>query len=161
MAFTALDLNIPTLEARFWAKVDKRSPDECWPWTAATNAGGYGVIGLSHDRTGLATHVSLGLAGKPREGDAHACHTCDNPPCVNPVHLWWGTLADNNRDMHAKGRWVNNIPKGIAQKGAKLTEDAVREIRSSPLNNVELGAKFGVSATLIWKVRNRDLWRHI
>lgn len=89
---------------RFWAKVDKRGPDECWPWLGARSKG-YGNIkwnGVSGIR---ATHASLELAGRPRPNpDLIACHSCDNPPCVNPAHLWWGTLKDNFHDALAKGR---------------------------------------------------------
>lgn len=89
-----------TLVSRFWPKVDKRGPDECWPWTGKQNTQGYGRMGRV-----IATHAALALVGSSRPSLAHgACHTCDNPWCVNPAHLWWGTQAENTEDCIRKGR---------------------------------------------------------
>ncbi|MGI4744934.1 MAG: hypothetical protein ACRYGI_11565 [Janthinobacterium lividum] len=82
----------------FYSKVDKRGPDECWPWKGA-NVNGYGT--LSDKR---ATHIALELSGHPRPGRLFALHSCDNPPCVNPAHLRWGTAADNSADCLSRGR---------------------------------------------------------
>lgn len=89
--------------ARFWIKVDKRGPDECWEWNSwRTN--GYGGFSLKRAHV-RATHFALWLAGKAKPSPDHeACHTCDNRGCVNPTHLWWGTRLDNMTDMHRKGR---------------------------------------------------------
>lgn len=92
------------IETRFWAKVDRRGPDECWPWRGKPGARGYGTFSFDNLRR-RATHISLELSGKPRPSPRHgACHTCDNPPCVNPAHLWWGDQSENLRDALAKKR---------------------------------------------------------
>lgn len=101
----------PALEARYWAKVDKRSPNECWPWTAGTNRLGYGRISVEGDGYG-ATHVALALDGRPRPGRLLALHSCDNPPCQNPHHLRWGTNADNMRDRNDRGRTAKGARSG-------------------------------------------------
>lgn len=91
------------VKARFWAKVDKRGPDDCWHWLGS-NDGSYGQFWLFGKRV-RATRLSLAMAtGEPIDNPKLACHTCDNPPCVNPAHLWWGTMSDNIKDAIAKGR---------------------------------------------------------
>lgn len=97
-----------TLAERFWSKVDRRGADQCWPWTGARDARGYGSI--HHDgRRRRATQVSWSLAnGEAFPEGKCACHTCDNPPCVNPAHLWPGTVRENALDAKAKGRLATN-----------------------------------------------------
>lgn len=93
------------LEERFWEKVDKRGPDECWPWNASRDKNGYGHFGIGNGRTTRAHRVSWQLANSSEIPAAMlACHTCDNPPCVNPAHIFIGTMADNLQDASAKGR---------------------------------------------------------
>lgn len=78
--------------------------DECWGWTGAQNGIGYGVLTF-HSQQRMATHLALEVDGRPRPSDEHvACHACDNPPCTNPRHLWWGTEKDNMQDAAQKGR---------------------------------------------------------
>lgn len=94
-----------SLEERFWEKVDKRGPDECWLWKAGRDRNGYGHIGVGKGRSTRAHRVSWELAnGSEIPVGLLACHTCDNPPCVNPAHIFIGTMADNLQDASAKGR---------------------------------------------------------
>lgn len=91
---------------KLWAKIDKRSPDECWLWTAATNSGGYGHVRIGgragHNIT--ATRLMVEMLGVEIPPGFDVCHTCDNRRCVNPKHLWLGTRSQNIQDMHDKGR---------------------------------------------------------
>jgi hypothetical protein len=75
--------------------------DACWLWTAGRVAKGYGRVRF--DRRTWWAHRLARLVAFGDLPEA-VCHTCDNPPCVNPEHLRSGTLADNTAEMWAKGR---------------------------------------------------------
>lgn len=98
---------------RFWDKVEKLGPDECWPWKAAKDPRGYGRIGGDRRRSSGKRAVELAhrIAYQLEIGDVplglFVCHRCDNPTCCNPAHLFLGTCKDNNQDMYAKGRDAN------------------------------------------------------
>lgn len=99
---------IPVVE-RFWPKVAKRGPDDCWLWTAQTNPAGYGQIGVGSLTDGtrgyaFAHRVSYELANGPIPPGFFVCHKCDVRRCVNPSHLFLGTQHDNMRDCSRKGR---------------------------------------------------------
>ncbi|HYE94275.1 MAG TPA: HNH endonuclease signature motif containing protein [Terriglobales bacterium] len=96
---------MPPFEEYFWSKVDRRGSDECWPWLACRhNPQGYGLI--RRDKRQYRAHrVAWELHhGTPFPEGKDACHSCDNPWCVNPAHIWPGTARDNIRDAVAKGR---------------------------------------------------------
>lgn len=143
---------------RFWEKVDRRGPDECWPWNGATAAFGHGCI-YGDDRKLLAHRVSYELNVGPIPSGIWVLHRCDNPPCINPSHLFLGTPADNMADMAAKGRktWV----AGEVCWNAKLTPDDVIKIRESHLLQSEIAAQFGIAQSLVSKIRNRRAWVHV
>jgi hypothetical protein len=121
-----------TLADRFWSKVNRRSPDECWPWTASRDLYGYGRIwvGGGSETTLKAHRVAWELAaGEPVPTGLWVLHTCDNPGCVNPAHLWLGTHDDNMRDMNDKGRLRGACQSGEKNWSAKLNPEAVKVIR--------------------------------
>jgi len=136
--------------------------DYCWEWKAAKNQRGYGVINdgtriqLAHRMAWLLEHGSL-------PARLSVCHTCDNPGCVRPSHLFIGTRADNNADMKEKGRDRSgtNPPRGESTWCVKLTEEIIREIRSSSERGVDLAQKYGVTRATITDIRKRRSWAHI
>ena len=117
------------LEVRFWAKVDKT--ETCWLWKGA-NCKGYGVMGIGKATEGniRAARLSWELHfGEIPEG-FEVCHSCDNPPCVRPDHLFLGTQKDNVLDAIGKGRQINPPRKYGEEHGmAKLTTVEVLQIR--------------------------------
>jgi hypothetical protein len=79
---------------RFWAKVDKETENECWEWTAATSSKGYGQFAIGG--VSKSTHRISYIMHKGKIPDGlMICHTCNNPPCVNPNHLYAGSNKEN------------------------------------------------------------------
>ena len=92
------------IEARFWRHVATAGRDDCWLWTGATNANGYGTVNVNR-RSSLAHRVSWSMRWeRPVPEGRCILHECDVRACVNPLHLWLGTQRDNVADMRAKGR---------------------------------------------------------
>lgn len=151
-----------TLAERFWSKVDKRGPDECWNWTASLWGGGYGQFMRKGSR--YAHHVSWELTNGSR-GDKCVLHKCDNPRCVNPRHLFLGSLSDNTQDMMRKGRHRPAVLRGTEHKRSKLSEHQVRLIRTAYnggwANGVELARMYGVSSTIIYGIVKGRSWKHV
>lgn len=95
------------VEERFWSKVEKLGPDDCWEWLGGTRKGGYGSF-WKDGKTKVASRVSYEFVSGSIPDGMHCCHTCDNPPCVNPAHLFIGTSLTNVRDKMTKGRGAGN-----------------------------------------------------
>ena len=80
------------------------TPDGCWEWGGKAIRSGYGLLHLGGNRYVVAHRFFYTEMVGPIPEDMDVCHTCDNPPCCNPKHLFLGTVRDNMLDMYAKGR---------------------------------------------------------
>lgn len=130
--------------------------DECWEWRGDRNVAGYGrkkVNGRREYTHRLAYEWVHGLIPT----GMYVCHTCDNPPCVNPNHLFLGTPRENSKDCVTKGRML----RGELHRRSKLTTDQVLTIRRSAEKGVTLARKLGVTKELIYAVRKRRIWKHV
>jgi hypothetical protein len=137
---------------RFLAKVIK-SPEGCWQWAGGIYPSGYGSFWID-GQTRRANRVSYELfKGAIPEG-LFVLHECDNPPCVNPDHLFLGTPLDNMQDKCAKGRHRFG-------RTCKLTEEDIRVIRASDLPQAKLGVQFGIHQVTVSEIVTRKIWKHI
>jgi len=100
---------------KFWKWVSIAGPDECWNWTGALNTGGYGLFSVrstpdQYEASGrtrsqvLAHRIAFHVGVAELDAGLHICHTCDNPRCCNPGHLFRGSMFDNVQDMISKRR---------------------------------------------------------
>jgi hypothetical protein len=145
--------------ARFWSKVDKSTPEGCWLWTGTRTRYGYFYIG--NHRMMKAHRFSWILSNGPIPNGMCILHRCDNPPCLNPSHLWIGTQAQNVQDMRSKGRERHRGAKGEAHLGSKLTTEKVLKIRQDPRTEVAIAAEYGVNRATIGSIRRRENWKHV
>lgn len=92
-----------------WRWVDSQfeaAPEGCWIWPYGTDGRGYPIMWDRNLRTSRkVSHVVLEQAGHPRPQGLHALHSCDEPLCLNPAHLRWGTNQENALDRTIRNRW--------------------------------------------------------
>lgn len=141
---------------RFLSKIDRGGENDCWEWKAGKREG-YGRFRLEN-KNYVATRIMWKLTRSDPYG-SFVCHTCDNPSCCNPNHLFLGSAADNNYDKESKGR--AKYPKGENNGLSKLTDVQAAEIYMSTDKARDLAAKFNVSDVCINKIRNSETWTHV
>ncbi len=151
---------------KVWSKVDKRGPDECWPWIGCKKEG-YGYINL---------RVGLRSKGKQKKIAAHRSvyelikgkiphgmlvrHSCHNPSCCNPSHLLVGTDADNARDKCLAGRSL----QGERNPRAKLTKNKVltiRKLRTRGWTLKRIAQRYDVNIATVGYICSRRIWSHV
>lgn len=140
---------------RFWSMVDQSG--DCWLWSGSLHDWGYGQVRLIKGNV-YAHRLAYMLTKGDIPSGMYVCHSCDNPQCVNPAHLWLGTPKENQADMRRKGR-AKGPPSGV------LNEDTVREIRrrykAGGVSTVKLADEYGVGITTIGHVIHRRTWKDV
>lgn len=161
---------IENLEEHFWSKVEIKGNDDCWEWKAARHYKGYGQYdtGERHGFDKKSHRMAWWLKnGDP--GNLHVLHTCDNPPCCNPSHLFLGTNQDNVNDKIKKGRHPTGkacvgygkpmiCNRGEKNKFSKLKEQEVISIFLDKRQQRCIAEEYGVSGTTIFQIRNGKKW---
>ncbi|MGH9571494.1 MAG: HNH endonuclease [Candidatus Angelobacter sp.] len=149
----------PPLKERFEAKISPEPTSGCWLWTGYVNYGGYGKISMPGKRVKSAHRVSWEIRhGAIPEGKM-VCHHCDVRKCVNPDHLFLGTVRENADDMKRKGRSLS----GERNRCARLTREQADEIKSllakGGLRQREIAARFGISIATVSLIKRGKVWR--
>ena len=150
----------PPIEERFWYYVEKS--DGCWLWRGSLSSG-YGYLGINYKKIGAHVFSWEMVNGKVPEG-MFVCHHCDVRNCVRPDHLFAGTQKDNMNDCVIKNRARGGSMPGERHPEAKLTWDAVQEIRRRYNDQlirprqIDLAKIFGVSRTAIARVVQGKGW---
>lgn len=147
----------PTSE-RFWSKVAKGEPDECWIWRRAIDREGYGRFTFDRKRKFAHRIAYLLTHGRIPDGQS-VLHKCDNPLCVNPRHLFLGTHRVNMDDRGAKGRTASGERNGRA----KLKAETVRQILAAYVPNKVtlpmLAERFGVNKYVVQDILRGRTWK--
>ena len=150
----------PTHTARFWSKAKVGSDAECWPWQAGKCRDGYGKFGV-HGWTLRAHRIAWEMFNGEPLGERFACHTCDNPACVNPNHIYAGDMRTNVADAVERGRLRAANQAGESNPRAKLTMDDVREIRrriDAGETNIAIARDFPVTHSMVSRIRRSRSW---
>lgn len=144
----------------FWKRTDRTGGIlACWPWQRCTNRKGYGAVAWGGQHYGAHVLAFMLHHNLPRP-NKQVCHSCDNPACCNPSHLFLGTQADNEADKKRKGRSL----VGSRNPSAKLTDAQAREIhqrRTSGEKLEPLASAFGVHPMVIVSIAKGRTWKHL
>ena len=144
---------------RFWSHVDVRMPNECWPWKSRTNRGGYGEFKFAKQNR-LSHRIAYAITHPAWDRLSLVRHTCDNPPCCNPLHLIAGSYADNAGDRDAGGRGALGERDGNARV-TSVDVLAWAERRASGECLADIAADYGVSRATVGHALNGRTWCHL
>lgn len=149
------------------------APKHCIEWPRAKSSAGYGQFRYAGRAVYAHRWMWVMCFGDIPDG-MEVCHTCDNPACVNPAHLFLGTHAENMHDAAMKGRTSSGdnhysrlhperVPRGDSHPHAKLNRELVSEIRKihaeGGVEQSDLAARYGVCKATMHDVIHNKSWR--
>jgi hypothetical protein len=146
-----------TIRERFWSFVDRKPHNKCWDWTGAFAGGSYGVIKINKKNI-LAHRFCYKLCFGEIPNCLFVCHSCDNPKCVNPSHLFLGRHKDNMNDMVKKDRQAVGENNGRC----KITLVQVEKIRAlkGKLSQEKIAKLFNISKTTVGHIHRNETWKY-
>jgi hypothetical protein len=153
-----IDANKDNAIELFMERVSKT--DSCWLWTGYCNKDGYGELSVK-DKGTLAHRLSYSLFNKVDPGDNLVCHTCDNPPCVNPGHLFLGDELINARDMVSKGRQRHSEDHGNAKFSNAEASEIKRRVSAGEASRGAVAREYGVHKTTICQMVAGTTWNKV
>lgn len=157
--------------SRFWSHVDILSDNECWNWKFYTNKSGYGRYRIGN-KFYYSNRIAWFLSNKSDPSSLLVCHSCDNPKCCNPKHLFLGTHLDNMNDSVNKGRrsvlpnnpFSSNAVSGEKNPQSKLTAQDVASIRNMyklGYRQVYISRKFNITQSNVSRIVKRETWTDV
>jgi len=152
-------MNNESMAEKFWGYAAPADEAGCMNWTAGRSTKGYGRFRID-GRYRIASRVAWELARGPVPKGLCVCHHCDNPPCVNPAHLFLATSAENTADKVAKGRQMKgeSVPWAVLSASDVLS---AREFRTRGESYAEIADRFGVSVGCIHSALTGANWKSL
>lgn len=145
--------------SRFWSKVARLEPNDCWEWQGKIQRDGYGKFSVGK-KSVVSHRFSYTLSNGHIPSGLLVCHSCDNRKCVNPSHLWLGTMSDNMQDASRKGRMDYS---GERNSQATITLDDARVIKRRRLSGEQLkdvAKDFGISIQQVNAIAKGRSWKN-
>lgn len=138
----------------------------CWEWQKSKVCGYGRTRDYETKKDILAHRLSYNIFKGSIPENKSICHSCDNPSCCNPEHLWIGSHRENMLDSNQKGRTykVSYDSKGLKNGNAKISEEEVRNIRklsSEGMRDCDIARKYKMSQTNVRRIKRGYLWKHI
>jgi hypothetical protein len=151
-----------TVKERFEEKFIRS--DGCWEWIGGVGSHGYGNFS-ANGKISTSHRFSYEYFVGPIPASLVVCHSCDNRTCVNPAHLFVGTMAENNADRDSKGRARNGLnPKGEDSPHATITATTalrIRELASQSMKKIDIARSLNLSPYIVYDVCSCRTWMHI